>query len=90
MLLYLLKLRQGLTLLDLASHFKVSLSTASSVFTSWEKGLSTVLRALIFIPHKESLLNTKPQRFENITQEIYSIKIFIETPKNHDQIRIQT
>ena len=90
MLLYLLKLRQGLTLLDLASRFKVSLSTGGSVFTSWEKGLSTVLRTLIFIPHKESLLNTKPQRFENIAQEIYSIKIFIETPKNHDQIRIQT
>ena len=88
MLLCLMKLRLGLTLQDLANRFKVSLSTLSSVFTSWVKGLSTVLRTLIFIPDKESLVNTKPQRFKNITQDIHSIidasEIFIETPKNPD------
>ena len=50
--------------------------------------LSTVLRTLIFIPDKEPLLNTKPQRCKNIAQNIYSIidasEIFIETPKNPD------
>ena len=34
-LLCLIKLRLGITLQDLATWFKVSLSTASSVFTSW-------------------------------------------------------
>ena len=88
MLLCLMKQRLGLTLQDLANQFKASLSTASSVFTSWVKGLSTVLRTLIFMPDKESLVNTKPQRFKNITQDIHSIidasEIFIETPKNPD------
>ena len=50
--------------------------------------LSTVLRTLIFIPDKEPLLNTKPQRCKNTAQNIYSIidasEIFIETPKNPD------
>ena len=52
------------------------------------KGLSTVLRTLIFIPDKEYLVNTKPQRFKNITQDIHSIidatEIFTETPKSPD------
>ena len=43
---------------------------------------------LIILPDKESLVNTKPQRFKNITQDIHSIvygsEIFIETPKNPD------
>ena len=88
MLLCLMKLRLGLTLQDLANRFKVSLYTASPVFTSWVKGLSTVLRTLVFIPDKGSLVNTKPQRFKNITQDIHSIidasEIFIERPKNPD------
>ena len=52
------------------------------------KGLSTVLKTLIFIPDIESLVNTKPQRFENVTHNIHSIidasEIFIETPKNSE------
>ena len=52
------------------------------------KGLSTVLRTLIFIPNNESLVNTKHQKFKNITQDIHPIidatDIFIETPKNLD------
>ena len=88
MLLCLMILILGLTLQDLAHWFKVSLSTASSVFTLWVKGLSTVLRTLIFIPDKEYLVNTKPQRFKNITQDIHSIidatEIFTETPKSPD------
>ena len=52
--------------------------------------LSTVLRTLIFIPDKESLMNTKPHRFKDITQGIHYIidtsETFTETPKNpHDQ-----
>ena len=78
-LLCLMELRLGLTLQDLAHQFKV---------TSWVKGLSTFLRTLIFIPGKESLVNTKSQRFKNITQDIHSIidasEIFLETPKNAD------
>ena len=88
MLLCLMKLRLGLTLQDLTHRFKVSHSAASSLFKSWVKGLTTVLRTLIFIPDKKSLVNTKPQRFKNITQDIHSIidasEIFIETPKNSD------
>ena len=81
-----MKLTLGLTLQDLANRFKDSFSTASSVFTSRVKDLSTVLRTLIFIPDKESLVNTKPQKVTNITQDIHSIidesEIFTETPKN--------
>ena len=88
MLLCLMTLRLGLTLQDLANRFRVSLSTASSVSTSWVKSLSTVLRTLIFISDKESLVNTKPQRFKNITEDIHSIidasEIFIETPNIPD------
>ena len=88
MLLCLMKLKLGLTLQGIANRFKVTLSTASSVFTSWVKGLSTVLGTLIFIPDKESLVSTKPQRIENITEDIHSVidasEIFIETPKNSD------
>ena len=40
MLLWLMILRLGLTLQNLANRFKVSLSTASSVSTSWVKGLT--------------------------------------------------
>ena len=88
MLLCLMKVRLCLILQNLANWFKASLSTASSVFTSRVKGLSTVLKTLIFIPDIESLVNTKPQGFENITHNIHSIidasEIFIETPKNSD------
>ena len=88
MLLCLMKLRLGLTLQDLENRFKVSLYTASPVFTSWVKGLSSVLRTPAFIPDKESLVNTKPQRSKNITQDIHSIidasEICIEAPKNPD------
>ena len=88
MLRCLIKVRLGLTLQDLENRFKVSLSTACSVFTSCMKGLSTILRTLIFIPDKESLVNTKPQRFKNIPQDIHSVidisEIFIDTPKNPD------
>ena len=42
----------------------------------------------IFIPDKESLVSTKPQRIKNITEDIHSVidasEIFIETPKNSD------
>lgn len=59
---------------------------SSFVFTSWIKDLRTVLRTLIFIPHKEALANIKPQKFEHITQDInfiiYVTKLFIETEKN--------
>ena len=82
------ELRLGITLQDLAHRFKVSLSKASSALCHGVKGLSTVLGTLIFIPDKESLVNTKPQRFKNITQDIRSIidasEIFIETPVNPD------
>ena len=37
------------------------------------KELSTILQTPIFTPEKESLVNTKPQRFKNITQVIHSI-----------------
>ena len=49
---------------------------------------STVLRALIFIPDKESLVNTIPQILKNIIQGIHSVidasEIFIEKPKHPD------
>ena len=84
----LMELRLGFTLHDLANRLKVSLFTASSVFTSQVKGLSTILQTPIFTPEKESLVNTKPQSFKNITQVIHSIidasEIFIETPQNPD------
>ena len=55
---------------------------------SWVKGLSMVLRTLIFTPNEEPLVNTEPQRFKNITQDIHFIfdarEIFTETPKNPD------
>ena len=40
-----------------------------------------IFRTLTFLPDKESLVNKKPQRLKNITQES---EIFIQTPKNPD------
>ena len=82
MLLCLMRLRLGLTLQDLSNRFKVSLSTASSVL----KGLCTILRALIFITDKESLVNTKLQRFKNITQTFIILLVQVRYSLRHHKI----
>ena len=86
MLLCLMKQRLGLTLQDLANQFKVSPSTASSVFTSWVKGLSTVLRTLIFMPDKESLVNTKPQRFKILLKTFILLLMQVRYSLRHQKI----
>ena len=63
LLLTLLKIRLGLLEQDLAIRFEISISVVSRIFVAWDKGLSSVLKHLLFMPEQGSLNTTKPKRF---------------------------
>ena len=87
MLLTLMKIKLELLEQDLASRFEISISVVSIIFITWVKGLSSVLKHLLFMPEQGSLNPTKPKRFNQV-HGIHSIidgsEIFMETPKSID------
>ena len=63
-LLVLMKLRLGLTNLDLAIRFKVSEATVSNIFITWLKFLYIGLGALKVWPHRRVILENMPKKFK--------------------------
>lgn len=61
-LLVLMKLRLGLTNLDLATRFKVSELTVSNIFITWLDFLYIRLGALKVWPHRRVVLDKMPQK----------------------------
>ena len=57
-----MKMKLGLLEKDLASRFEISLLVVSIIFVTWVKGLSSVVKHLLFMPEQESLNTTKPKR----------------------------
>ena len=90
-LLMLLKLRQGILTENLADRFGISNGLASSIVTTWVKAASVVLKPTIFVPQKNKIFQTLPNRFKSMP-DIHSIldatEVFIETPKNLDLQKI--
>ena len=83
-----MKIKLELLEQDLAKRFEISISVVSRIFITWVKGLSSVLKHLLFMPEQGSLNTTKPKRFNQV-HGIHSIidgseLIFIETPKSLD------
>ena len=63
-LLVLMKLRLGLTNLDLAIRFRVSEATASNIFITWLNFLYIRLGALKVWPHRRVILDNMPKKFK--------------------------
>ena len=85
--LVLMKLRLNVPLRDLAYRFKISLTTASRIFSSWMVVLDAKLSALVFWPEREQLWNTMPVCFQyafgkKVTVVIDCFELFIERPSN--------
>ena len=70
-----------------SNRFQISISVVSIIFATWVKGLSSILKHLLFMLEQGSLNTTKLKRFNQV-HRIHSIidgsEIFIETPKNLD------
>ncbi|KAJ8049210.1 hypothetical protein HOLleu_01842 [Holothuria leucospilota] len=82
----LMKLRMALTITFLASLFLISTGTASSIFNTWIKFLSTELRPLIFWPDKEQVLKCIPgslkSKYPNLRCTVDCSEILIGRPRN--------
>ena len=80
-----MKLRQGMLTEDIADRFDISTGLASNIITTWVKAASAVLKPMIFVPDREVIYKTLPNRFKSMP-DIHSIldgtEVFIETPKN--------
>lgn len=63
-LLVLMKLRLGLTNLDLAIRFRVSEATVSNIFITWLNFLYIRLGALKVWPHRRVILDNMPKNFK--------------------------
>ena len=91
LLLMLMKLRQGMLTEDIADRFDISTGLASNIITTWVKAASAVLKPMIFVPDREVIYKTLPNRFKSMP-DIHSIldgtEVFIETPKNLDLQKI--
>ena len=86
LILVLMKLRLGLTNIDLADRFGVLASTVSSIFNTWVKVLAKLLKFLIHWPDKISVKANLPIDFAKLYPNARCIldctEFFIETPKN--------
>lgn len=85
--LVLMKLRQNLSIQDLAYRFHVSIATISRIFQAWITVLDQRLCRLILWPEREDLWRTMPKCFQNAfgfktTVIIDCFEIFIEKPSN--------
>ena len=88
-LMLLMKLRLGLLTTDLADRFNISLGLASAIFSTWVKASSSLLKHMVFVPNKDVIVQTMPNRFKKLNYaDLHSIldgtEFFIETPKNLD------
>lgn len=84
-LMTLMRLRLGLLAKDLARRFDISESLCGRIFLTWLRASAKVFSSMIFIPDEETLIATKPKKFNDI-KDLHSIidctEIFIETPKD--------
>ena len=87
----LMKLWQGMLTEDIADRFDISTGLASNIITTWVKAASAVLKPMIFVPDREAIYKTLPNRIKSMP-DIHSIldgtDVFIETPKNLDLQKI--
>ena len=85
-LLTLMKLRLASNMEDLADRFRISASTASSIFNTWLRAMSTVLKGLIFLPPTDVVLASMPQSFKDKNCKTRVIidctEVFINRPRN--------
>ena len=62
-LLVLMKLRMGLSVIDLAERFSVSQSTVNNIFLTWINYLHVTLGSLKIWPHGDIILQNSPGEF---------------------------
>ena len=63
-LLTLMKLRQGTNIEDLSDRFVITLATSSSIFNTWMRAMSHILKGPIFLPLRDIVLSTMPNSFK--------------------------
>ncbi|KAH3817672.1 uncharacterized protein LOC127882181 [Dreissena polymorpha] len=84
-LLMLMRLRLGLLGRDLANRFQISECLCGRIFHAWLKASAKVFSTTVFMPDEETLIGSKPRKFQHI-QDLNCIidctEIFIETPKD--------
>ena len=87
LLLVLARLRQGLSLEDLAFRFKVSVSSVSGIISTWVPFLGRELASLIYWPRKDELQLFYPEAFKqfpHVASIIDCTEIFLERPSMAD------
>ena len=87
LLMVLARLRQGLSLEDLAFRFKVSLRSVSWIISTWVPFLGRELGSLIYWPRKEKLHLFYPEAFKqfpHVSSIIDCTEIFLERPSMAD------
>ena len=87
LLMVLARLRQGLSVEDLAFRFKVSVSTVSTIISTWVPFLAKELESLIYWPRKEELQMFYPEAFKqfpHVSSIIDCTEIFLERPSMAD------
>lgn len=87
LLLVLMKLRLALINDLLGDMFGVSSSSVSHIFNTYIKMLSTVLKPLIFWPHKQKIQEHLPKNmanYPNLRVTIDCTEVFIERPRHLD------
>ena len=81
------RLRQGLSVEDLAFRFKVSVSTVSTIISTWVPFLAKELKSWIYWPRKEELQMFYPEAFKqfpHVSSIIDCTEIFLERPSMAD------
>lgn len=86
-IMVLIKLRLNVPFQDLAYRFVVSVSTVSSIFSSWMMVMDARLSPLDFWPDRERLWRTMPMSFpyafgKQVTVIIDCFEVFIDRPTN--------
>jgi hypothetical protein len=85
-LLTLMKLRLGTNMEDLSDRFGIAIATSSSIFNTWIRAMSNILKDLIFLPPRDVILSTLPDSFreKNCKSRIIidCTEVFIERPRN--------
>ncbi|XP_058497496.1 uncharacterized protein LOC131467541 isoform X2 [Solea solea] len=86
LLMVLMKLRLGLSNLDLAYRFNVANSTVSHIYRCWISVMSVVLKPLIKWPNKGAIIKNMPRAFKRNFKRCRCIieceEMFIARPSN--------